>query len=384
MIGFDVLKKALHAKNHPGISRQATLVKLAAQATPYLTSLSGRAKPPMTIYWNVNSVCNLRCKMCDVGTFNEQSNFFKNLRIDRKLHEILPEVFERVVNEVKQYNCVMAINGTEPMMYKPLGELIEITNRAGLTGSVTTGAYNLEDRAHELADAGLKRLLVSLDGPPEVHNQIRGRKQVFERATHGIEMFVEQAQKNNYTPEVTANFTITSLNFGELVNFYHSVRNMGLARINFVNMNFVTDDMAREHNAKWGGRYTATQNCISDEVQPGKVDVAVLSEQIRELEAIGDERVHFLPNFERKALTRYYEQPEQFLGNIPCMSSWFIAQVMADGEIIPYTRCYHVPFGNINEQPFLEAWNSDAANAWRRDLRRHRRFPACTRCDMVY
>jgi hypothetical protein len=43
-----------------------------------------------------------------------------------------------------------------------------------------------------------------------------------------------------------------------------------------------------------------------------------------------------------------------------------------------------VPLGNINEQPFLEAWNSDKARAWRGDLRRHGRFPACTRCDMVY
>ena len=29
-------------------------------------------------------------------------------------------------------------------------------------------------------------------------------------------------------------------------------------------------------------------------------------------------------------------------------------------------------------------WNGDAARAWRRDLREHGRFPACTRCDMVY
>jgi hypothetical protein len=57
---------------------------------------------------------------------------------------------------------------------------------------------------------------------------------------------------------------------------------------------------------------------------------------------------------------------------------------MADGEVIPYTRCYHVPLGNINEQPFLELWNGEKARAWRGDLRRHGRFPACTRCDMVY
>ena len=31
--------------------------------------------------------------MCDVGMFNEEGMFFKNLRIDRKLHEIDLDVF---------------------------------------------------------------------------------------------------------------------------------------------------------------------------------------------------------------------------------------------------------------------------------------------------
>ncbi|MDZ4056601.1 MAG: SPASM domain-containing protein, partial [Polynucleobacter sp.] len=66
------------------------------------------------------------------------------------------------------------------------------------------------------------------------------------------------------------------------------------------------------------------------------------------------------------------------------MSSWFIAQIMADGEVIPYTRCYHVPLGNVNEQSFMDVWNGENAMAWRRDLRKQGRFPACTRCDMVY
>jgi radical SAM protein with 4Fe4S-binding SPASM domain len=73
-----------------------------------------------------------------------------------------------------------------------------------------------------------------------------------------------------------------------------------------------------------------------------------------------------------------------FMGNIPCMSTWYIAQIMADGAVIPYTRCYYIPLGNINEDPFMTIWNGEKARAWRKDLRKHGRFPACTRCDMVY
>jgi Fe-coproporphyrin III synthase len=384
LIGLDVLKKALHARRHPGISSGAGLVSLAVQGLPWLLSPAGKARPPITIYWNVNSVCNLRCKMCDVGTFNEESNFYKNLRIDRKLHEITLERFCAVVDEVKAFRPTMAINGTEPLMYKPLGAAVSYASKAGLEVAVTTGAYNLPERAEELAAARLARLNVSLDGPAELHNFIRGRPDVFERATRGIHAFKRHAAAIGYEAEVLVNFTITNLNFHKLVDFLEAVTDLPVSRFNFTNMNFVTPEMATVHNLKWGTRYLATVNCLSDEVQPGKVDIGVLHEQIEEVSRRGGARVSFMPYFDRAALEQYYKTPSKFMGHIPCMSSWYVAQVMADGVVIPYTRCYHVPFGNINEQSFEEVWNSPAARAWRRDLRRHGRFPACTRCDMVY
>lgn len=383
-IGLDVLKKALHARKHPGIGNQTSLFALAKQGLPYLTSPKGRAQPPITIYWNVNSVCNLHCKMCDVGMFNEDSNFYKNLRIDRKLHEITLEKFCSIVDEMEGFSPVMAINGTEPLMYKPLGAAIAYARRKGLEVAVTTGAYNLPQRAEELAEAGLTRLNVSIDGPPALHNEIRGKKDVYERATKGIIQFKEAAQKRGYTPEILVNCTVMNLNYTRLVDFYDSISTLPVDRVNFVNMNFVTEQMAQKHNLKWGKKYPATVNCLSEEVQPGLIDIEVLSRQMEAVQERGGDRVSFLPMLDKEQLQKFFHKPMEFMGHIPCMSSWFIAQVMADGEVIPYTRCYHVPLGNVNEQSFMDIWNGEKAMAWRRDLRKQGRFPACARCDMVY
>jgi len=383
-IGLDVLKKALHARKHPGIKSGASLLALAHQGLPYLTSIGGNARPPITIYWNVNSVCNLHCKMCDVGTFNEESNFYRNLRIDRKLHEISVEKFRSVVDEVLPYRPTMAINGTEPLMYKPLGEVVACARGKGLDVAVTTGAYNLPQRAGELAAAGLTRLNVSIDGAPELHNEIRGRKDAFERATAGIVRFKEAARLRGYEPEVLVCCTIMNMNYHRLDEFYDAITQYPVDRINFTNMNFVTTEMAQAHNLKWGQRYAATVNCISDEVHPRFVDIDVLYSQVKKVRAKGGDRVSFMPFFGREQLERYYHRPMEFMGGLPCLSTWFIAQIMADGEVIPYTRCYHVALGNINEEPFMTIWNGEKARAWRMDLRKHGRFPACTRCDMVY
>lgn len=383
-VGWDVVKKALDAAKHPGIGSSTSLFTLVKQGLPYLTSFEGRARPPLTIYWNVNSVCNLHCRMCDVGTFNEDSNFFKNLRIDRKLHEISLEKFCSVVDEVDSYRPVMAINGTEPLMYKPLGQAIAYAQMKGLDVAVTTGAYDLPQRAEELAEARLARLNVSIDGPPELHNLIRGRKDVFERASTGINRFWDAAQRIGYVPEILINFTLTNLNHTSLVEFYDSIRALPVHRINFVDMNFVTAQMAQVHNLKWGKKYPATVNCLSEEVQPSLIDVDVLSEQIDAICNKHDDRVAFLPALDKEQLRKFFHRPMEFMGHVPCMSTWFIAQIMADGEVIPYTRCYHVPLGNINEQSFMNIWNGEKATEWRQELRKQGRFPACARCDMVF
>lgn len=383
-IGLDVVRKALHARKHPGISSGSSLLSLARQGLPYLTSPGGHARPPITIYWNVNSVCNLHCKMCDVGTFNEESNFYKNLRIDRKLHEISLEKFKSVVDEVAEYRPTIAINGTEPLMYKPLGAITEYARSKGLQVAVTTGGYNLPERAEELAAAGLTRLNVSIDAAPELHNYIRGRKDVFHRATSGIKLFHDAAKRRGDEPEILICATIMNINHAHLEEFYEAVKDLPVKQINFTHMNFVDPEMAMKHNLKWGKKYTATVNCLSAEVQPQAVDIDVLWDQIARVEKRGDARVHFMPMFTKEQLTTYYKKPLEFMGSVPCVSTWFIAQIMADGEVIPYTRCYHVPLGNINDQPFLELWNGEKARAWRGDLRRNGRFPACTRCDMVY
>ena len=149
-------------------------------------------------------------------------------------------------------------------------------------------------------------------------------------------------------------------------------------------MNFVTAPMAQMHNLKWGSKYAATVNCISEEVAPHMVNTDVLKEQLEWIRDKGGDKVSVMPDFTKADLDRYYHRPLEFMGRVPCMSTWYIAQIMADGEVIPYTRCYHVPLGNINKQSFKAIWNGERARAWRRDLRRHGRFPACTRCDMVY
>ena len=383
---IDEFKKAFTAREHPGISSRINLPILMRQAAPILLSPGGRARPPLTLYWSVNSVCNLHCKMCDVGAANPDSNFFANLRIDGKLREIAIDKFRSVIDEVAASRPMVAITSTEPLMYKPLPEAVAYCTERQLETTVTTGGYLLPQRAEDLAAAGLSRLAVSIDGPPDIHNSIRGRKDSFERSVDGIRRFKEACTARGHKAEVMVSYTITNLNFGALVDFYKAMREAGADRLNFTYMSFVTQELADTHNAIWGDKYRATVNCLNADTDPGRVDIQELYRQIQSVKALDEGKglASFLPDFKLADLHKFFFEPSQFLSRTRCVVTWFVAEIIASGEVIPYTRCYHVPLGNINNQPFMEIWNGPKARAWRQTLRAEKRFPACTRCDFAY
>ncbi len=379
------IKKALSVTHHPGISKRVTLPLLVNNALPYFFSFKGRAKPPITIYWGVNSVCNLKCKMCDVGMEVEESNFFKNLRLNGERDEIEIDVFRRVVDEVADDKPMIAITSTEPLIYRPLPEAIEHARKKGLEVTVTTGAYNLPTRAADLIDAGLQSINVSLDGPPALHNEIRGRKDSFQRAIEGIQrMKTLAAAKPNHPMRILVNVTITNHNFFAIADLVEMLRKEPIDHINITFMSYVNQDMANRHNALWGQKYAATVNCMAGGTDPAAVDLDEVRRQLQIIRTQHADRATVLPNMSEWQLQRFFREPTKFISGTRCMVSWFIAQIIANGDVIPYTRCYNVPLGNVRTQSFKEIWNGAQMMAWRKDLRREHRFPACSRCDQCH
>jgi MoaA/NifB/PqqE/SkfB family radical SAM enzyme len=321
--------------------------------------------------------------MCDVGMFNEEGMFFKNLRINRKLQEIDIDVFKRVIDEVASDRPFIAINSTEPLMYKELPTAIRHCSDRRLGTAVTTGAYTLPMRAEELAEAGLTRLNVSIDGPPKVHNHIRGRDDSFERSTEGIRRYDEACRRRGRKPEILINCTITNMNFDKLVELYEQLEPLPITRLAFTYMWFIDEEMAREHNAIYGDTYPVTASCYSEFIDPRAVDIDVLSAQIECLQP--RPKVSFLPYFSRDQLYRYFKEPSKFVSEKGrCVASWFFLQILADGNVIVYTRCHNKPIGNIYNQSIEDIWRGPEMQRWRGFIRSVQKMPMCKRCDIAY
>lgn len=82
---------------------------------------------------------------------------------------------------------VVSVSGGEPLMYGGLDKVLAHARSLSLRTTVTTNGFftgqGRLDRLRKLVDV----LAISLDGPPQIHNEIRGSAHAFERLEAGLE-----------------------------------------------------------------------------------------------------------------------------------------------------------------------------------------------------
>ncbi len=113
---------------------------------------------PLFVSVEPAAVCQLRCPACPVG---------KGERLKVKGERTMSlELFRKVLGEVKEYAHTMQFYFQgEPLLNKDLATMIAEAHEAGLYTIVSTNAQAMtEEMAEALVQAGLSRIIVSMDG----------------------------------------------------------------------------------------------------------------------------------------------------------------------------------------------------------------------------
>jgi MoaA/NifB/PqqE/SkfB family radical SAM enzyme len=247
---------------------------------------------------------------------------------------------------------------------------------------MTTNALTLKQKAEGLCEAGLKDIFISLDGPEEIHNKIRGNGRSFQKAVEGI----EELLNHNLRPEISVFSVITEWNLGHLKSFADFFKNFPLKQLGFMHLNFTTKEIADLHNKNFGDSYPATISNVA-QVNIDKMDLAVMLEEI-----IGIKKeqypfnVAFSPDIsDLDNLKIFYNKPEKQVGKI-CHDVFRNIMIKSDGTVIPaHGRCYNLTVGNIYNQSMKEIWNTNIFSKFRKDLiNAGGLFPACSRCCSAF
>ncbi len=351
--------------------------------------MNGRLLPQKLFYgprWvvlGVNNTCNLHCKMCDVGTSNLNTNFATNLVGTHPINMPLP-LIKDVIDQSHRYfpNTRLGYGFTEPLVYPHLMESLEYAQQKGIYTSITTNALTLPKKAAPLVKAGLDAIYISLDGPQDIHNHIRGHKMSFQMALKGIEALFAQDR----VPEIGIYCVITEWNIGYLKAFADIFKEYPITELGFMHTNFTPQHIADMHNVVYGGSYPATDSNV-DEIDIDAMDLDLLWEEIEEITSTNYPfPVSFSPGVESKStLMDFYHKPEKLMGK-RCHDAFHNVMVKSDGSVIPaHGRCYNLTIGNLYDQSLKDIWNSSAISKFRSTLNKAGGLlPACSRCCSAF
>jgi radical SAM protein with 4Fe4S-binding SPASM domain len=295
-----------------------------------------------------HSRCNCRCLMCDIWR-------------DPARREIAAAEVASWTAEWRRLGVrQVVLSGGEALLHSDLWPLCERLREAGIAITLLSTGLLLRRDATRVA-RHCAEVIVSLDGPPAVHDRIRNLPRAYEKLAAGVAALRQAAP----ALPIGGRCTVQRLNFRHLRATVAAARDLGLDWLSFLAADVSTDAFNRPQ--PW---------------EPGRVaEVALgdgeLPELAAELAALASERAGdfasgFLvegPDKLRRRLYDYYAALHG-RGDFPanrCNAPWVSTVIEADGTVRP---CFfQPPLGNLRRQGSLDAvLNSPAALAFRRGL----------------
>ena len=348
----------------------------------------GEAAPPETVSIFVTYRCNLRCSMCSQWGESGSAKYYTHEQLYS--HQELDRL-KSLIDDLSKWKPTITLFGGEPLMYKGLFDLVRHVKSHGMRINMITNGVMLEHFAPQIVDTGIDEIIWSLDGPEDLHDQIRGRKGTFQRAVRGIKTvneFRETAGSNK--PVVNINSTLFETNYTRLDETISVAEEVEAATLTFHHLIFLGKDQYESHDLVFKGHFgvscTDWAGFVWEDIP--NINAETLLSEIRRIEhekRDSNTSVHFYPNLTDEEILQYYKNfdfvPKSYRPR--CLSPWMTAYIMPDGEV---RACYlfNYSLGNINEKPFTKIWNDALYKRFRRITKREGFYPACQRCTELY
>ena len=290
--------------------------------------------------------CNCRCVMCDIWRI-------------REAREIMPADLEQQLTAFKKLGVRWVVfSGGEPQLNEKWSYLAQMVRALGSRVTLLTAGLLLKSQAQTVADS-VDDVIVSLDGPPTVHNHIRRVPGAFEQVSEGVRALHQFRSGMS----VRARCTIQKANHRSLRAAVQSAKEMGLTSISFLAADLTSTAFNRP--AGWLPD-RASRVALTEE------EAGALEEEIEHL--IGEHRADFDSGFvveSPQKLRRIVQHFRAHLGQTVhaaprCNAPWVSAVIEASGDVRP---CFfHPVLGNIHHEALTDIVNSPQALQFRSTL----------------
>jgi MoaA/NifB/PqqE/SkfB family radical SAM enzyme len=347
----------------------------------------------------ITNACNLRCAMCGqwsengyirnrAGTEHAASASDDDVVVAypaaRRASMTLPE-WKRVVDELADHGVSwVLIRGGEPFLFKGIIELIAHMRDRGLDVAIDTNGTFLADYAADLVALAPLHLTVSVDGPEEIHDAVRGVKGSFARTAEGIRALHAAESAAGRTLSLSACFTISPFSLSGLGVMPDVMRQLGIRTISIVPYYYVPDGVGRRYEAELralGCRAFSWQGFGHEDSGVEYSDFMRQLDQFRT--TLGSVYAYPYLELSDNGYRTWFADATTPIGPIDCWMLDELVDVQPDGEA---NFCVDYPdysIGNVHDSSLDVIWNGERAARFR-EARRRQPFAVCHRCGAKY
>jgi len=286
---------------------------------------------------------------------------------DTSAAEITAEDLTRHLADIERLSVQWVVfSGGEPLMHSDLFRLADMLRSRNIRVTVLSTGLLLKRYARQLATS-IDDVIVSLDGPAHIHDQIRRVPGAFAQLEHGLKAIHEA----NPGFPVSARCTIQRLNYAWPNETVRTAKRLGLKSISFLAADLTS--IAFNRFQPWEA-YRQAQIALTLE------EIVTLEREFENVindwdgsgfVAENAEKLHGISNHFRVQLG--LAQPIAPHCNAP----WISAVIEANGTVRP---CFfHPPIGSLKSETLFNVLNSFEARTFRRSLDVATN-PVCSRC----
>ncbi len=380
-----LLQELARASGHAPFAAAAERL-LARQDAYRAELLAPKAAPPRLtrVYWSVNSACGLACKMCDFGVGNREASLYKALRPTEEKTVLAADLVIRRCLEARPDLEVVHFIGTEPLFHPDIPRMVREIKAGGIKVIVTTNGLRLDRMLAPVLAAGVDELWISIDGPPPVHDEIRGHAGLFDiiaKALRAERDALAAAKARGF--RLCISCAISPLNHDVLADMVRATADLPFDLYWLTHLNYITPEIAAAHNARHGQYRIAPSTVTVPEMETSRVNPFVLYRALREAEreaiALG-RSFESVPALDFLGVIEHYARPERPVGKPHCQAPSSCLEIASDGSASVMARCYQMALGNIHRQPLREIFAGGALSGFRAFLAQEGIQPPCLRC----
>ncbi|GLC81971.1 radical SAM protein [Lacrimispora brassicae] len=276
------------------------------------------------LYLELTSACNLHCLTCDSCMQLNELNF----------DQIKPILISASEKGARQ----LYLTGGEPLVHKDIFQIIEYARSLRFHINMSCNGTLLDANVVErLLQAGLNNISLSLDGPRELNDYIRGAG-VYDKVINSLKIFRDK----KLSRMVNVLFTVSKVNYQALPDVLGIVQEFGVRQL-FLN---VFDPSF----------------CIND--RAGKSEIFLIPEQqLKNLEGVlyqskslaANLRIHFPDDAYLQNMIRYFKN-EPIMPDNGCQIPAASSTVDASGQVGACWKC--MTDLNIGSLTTNEIWDS--------------------------